>query len=230
MNRLLLTSATLGALIIAPALAQQPGSSQPNPAEVAPTQRAPATTQNPSPTATQRSASDSQSTVSMQADILAETLQGLTVYTTKTDNNNAASNNNAAGSSSGARTDSTGSVRTDAAGRPLATGSVSSSNSTASAMPTGTEARLLTKAELKTMTDQAQNIGEVNDLLIGLDGKVNQIIVDVGGFLGVGERSITLNWNELKLVKTNDGDVVAFIDKSKAELNGLPQYQAPAKR
>lgn len=223
MNRLLLTSATLGALMIAPTLAQQPGGSQANPAEVAPTQRAPATMQNPSSTANQRSASDSQSTVSMQADILAETLQGLTVYTTKTDNNTAMSSGGAA------RTDNTGNVRTDAAGRPLATGSVSSSNSAPSST-VGTEARLLTKAELKTMTDQAQNIGEVNDLLIGLDGKVNRAIIDVGGFLGVGERSITLSWSDLKIVKTNDGDVVAFIDKSKADLNAMPQYQAPANR
>jgi 3-oxoacyl-ACP reductase-like protein len=36
--------------------------------------------------------------------------------------------------------------------------------------------------------DNAENIGDVNDLVIGANGAVDQIIVGVGGFLGIGEK------------------------------------------
>lgn len=234
MSRSFLTSATLSALIIAPALAQQAGGSYPNPTDAIPTPKAPGMTQNLPPNADQRAVSASQAAMPMASDILAETLQGLTVYTTRTDV--ALKTDTTVMPDGKVRTDST--VKTDANGKPVVTNTLPNSvpnpapNSAPNTMPGQPmgESRTLTKAELKAMTDKAQNIGEVNDLLIGMDGKVRHAIIDVGGFLGVGERPVTVAWTDLHIVKTNEGDVVAFIDKSKAELNAMPQYSAPAKK
>ena len=43
-----------------------------------------------------------------------------------------------------------------------------------------------------------ESYGEVNDLVIGRDGKVDYIIVAAGGVLGIGEKMIAVPWNAAK--------------------------------
>ena len=47
-------------------------------------------------------------------------------------------------------------------------------------------------------------IGEVEDLILGQDGKVLGVTVDVGGFLGLGERTVLVPLEDLKLVQNPD--------------------------
>ncbi len=47
-----------------------------------------------------------------------------------------------------------------------------------------------------------QEIGEINNLLIGPDGRVHAAIVEFGGFLGIGEHKVALPWDRLNV--TND--------------------------
>ena len=47
-----------------------------------------------------------------------------------------------------------------------------------------------------------EDIGEISELILDpKTGQVQQVIVSVGGFLGIGERNVALPWNELKLMK-----------------------------
>ena len=218
MNRSLLTSAALAALIAAPALAQQTGTNPNVPGNSPGVQQPGATGVQPNTTLNAPRAGAA-STTALASDMTGEDLQGMTVYTTRVDT---------------ATTGSTGLTGTATA--PSTTGTVGSTTGNtagtlgSSAVPNTTDNRLMTKEELKVLTDRARSIGEVNDLLIGPDGRVQQVIIDVGGFLGVGERPVTLAWQDLKIVRSNDGDIVAFIEKSRAELNTMPQYRAPARR
>jgi sporulation protein YlmC with PRC-barrel domain len=41
-------------------------------------------------------------------------------------------------------------------------------------------------------------IGEIMDVLVSSDGKVNALIVGVGGFLGAGEKDVAVNFNAVK--------------------------------
>ncbi|TIX61136.1 MAG: PRC-barrel domain containing protein, partial [Mesorhizobium sp.] len=36
--------------------------------------------------------------------------------------------------------------------------------------------------------DDAQNIGDVNDIVLTKDGKAEALVIGVGGFLGIGEK------------------------------------------
>jgi len=49
-----------------------------------------------------------------------------------------------------------------------------------------------------------ENIGEINDLLIGQDGQVQAAVVDVGGFLGIGEHRVAIDWKQLQFGQEQD--------------------------
>ena len=38
----------------------------------------------------------------------------------------------------------------------------------------------------------ARTIGDINDLLFDKSGKVSAVVIGVGGFLGVGEKSVAI--------------------------------------
>jgi sporulation protein YlmC with PRC-barrel domain len=44
----------------------------------------------------------------------------------------------------------------------------------------------------------AERIGDVNDLVVDKDGKIKSVVVGVGGFLGIGEKNVALDFTELK--------------------------------
>lgn len=67
-----------------------------------------------------------------------------------------------------------------------------------------------------------ENIGEIQDVVISSDGKVEQVIVSVGGFLGVGSKRVAVAWNDL----TMTGDT-ATVNMTKDQLKAAPEYQDP---
>lgn len=46
-------------------------------------------------------------------------------------------------------------------------------------------------------TDTAEEIGTVKDLVIGLDGTIQAVVLGVGGFLGIGEKDVAVDFSEL---------------------------------
>jgi sporulation protein YlmC with PRC-barrel domain len=66
--------------------------------------------------------------------------------------------------------------------------------------------------------DDAENIGDVNDIVISADGKVEAVVVGVGGFLGIGEKDVAVNFAELDWAE-RDGDrwLVSTLTKEQLE-------------
>jgi hypothetical protein len=62
-------------------------------------------------------------------------------------------------------------------------------------------------------------IGEVEEVLIDASGQPVAIAVEVGGFLGIGERDVVLGLDQVQLV---DDDLVTSADK--ATIEGLPDW------
>jgi sporulation protein YlmC with PRC-barrel domain len=46
-------------------------------------------------------------------------------------------------------------------------------------------------------------IGEISDVLVGKDGKVDAFIVSVGGFLGVGEKDVAVPFSAVRASEKN---------------------------
>jgi uncharacterized protein YrrD len=63
-------------------------------------------------------------------------------------------------------------------------------------------------------------IGEVEEVLIDASGQPIAVAVEVGGFLGIGERDVVLGLDQVQLM---DDDLVTSADK--ATIEGLPDWQ-----
>ena len=53
--------------------------------------------------------------------------------------------------------------------------------------------------------DKADNkIGTIDDVLIDKDGRITALIIGVGGFLGVGQKDVSEQFNKVQMTKKND--------------------------
>ncbi len=68
------------------------------------------------------------------------------------------------------------------------------------------------------------SIGEISEVIVQSNGSINGVVVDVGGFLGLGEKPVLLGWNDLSFAGNTD-DVVVSTALSKEQLNSLPTYK-----
>jgi sporulation protein YlmC with PRC-barrel domain len=92
---------------------------------------------------------------------------------------------------------------------------------------TGIAASSLVGATVTNARDE--NIGEINEIILSNDGMAESLVVDVGGFLGVGERRVLVDWTDVTIRSDEDRDaVVVATDLERTELEALPEYQRPA--
>jgi sporulation protein YlmC with PRC-barrel domain len=87
------------------------------------------------------------------------------------------------------------------------------------AAPSGADARKLLGANLKNM--QNETIGEIKSIHLDPNGKVDAVIASVGGFLGMGDREVLLDWRDLKI--DNNGEAVR-VNMTKDELKAKAPY------
>jgi len=81
---------------------------------------------------------------------------------------------------------------------------------------------------LSVYTSEAENaeaIGDVNDALIGEDGTVHAVILGVGGFIGVGEKDVAVDFNRLSIVETAEGEFRVISDVSAEELEAAEPFE-----
>jgi sporulation protein YlmC with PRC-barrel domain len=69
-------------------------------------------------------------------------------------------------------------------------------------------------------------VGEISDLVLDKDGGTRVALVDVGGFLGVGEKTVAIPFDELAFAKDGDETQVT-IDMNRDQLEQLPAYERP---
>ncbi|MEL7302259.1 MAG: PRC-barrel domain-containing protein [Pseudomonadota bacterium] len=75
------------------------------------------------------------------------------------------------------------------------------------------------------MNGQDESIGDVNDIIVTQDGKIDRIIVGVGGFLGMGERNVALSMDQLNFNTNTDGNLKVMTQLTKNELKNMPAYE-----
>jgi len=85
-------------------------------------------------------------------------------------------------------------------------------------------AELLTGARVYDAADA--RIGEVSNIILTEDGRVASVIVDVGGFLGIGEKPVSLSMDELQILRANEaGAVSVYVNHSREPLEAMETYQ-----
>lgn len=69
-----------------------------------------------------------------------------------------------------------------------------------------------------------QDVGEVGDVILSADGKVDAVIVDVGGFLGLGEKPVALALDNLKFQRDQNGGLYVWVNFTEDQLKNQPKY------
>ena len=82
---------------------------------------------------------------------------------------------------------------------------------------------------IKIKNNANESIGEINELILDKDGKVVAVVVGVGGFLGMGEREVALDFKSLQIkydpsAMTNAGATTATVDATKDSLKTAPAW------
>lgn len=70
------------------------------------------------------------------------------------------------------------------------------------------------------------NIATVDDLILDADDAVTEIIMDVGGFLGIGSHTVAISIDSVDVLWSDEnGDVRVHIAMTQEELEALPEYE-----
>ncbi len=70
-----------------------------------------------------------------------------------------------------------------------------------------------------------EDIGEVETLILDDSGKVTDVLVDIGGFLGLGEHTVKLGYDELQIVSNSEGNEIrVYVDSTEERLEQLPEH------
>jgi sporulation protein YlmC with PRC-barrel domain len=75
--------------------------------------------------------------------------------------------------------------------------------------------------------DDAQKIGSVNDIVLSKEGKAESLVIGVGGFLGLGAKNVTYDFNKAKWAEKN-GDRWLVAQTTKEELQAQPDFNRKA--
>ena len=67
-------------------------------------------------------------------------------------------------------------------------------------------------------------VGEINDVVLGTDKKVDAVVVDVGGFLGMGEKQVAVGLEKLKFMADKDGNRYLYTNFTKDQLEAQTAY------
>jgi sporulation protein YlmC with PRC-barrel domain len=51
---------------------------------------------------------------------------------------------------------------------------------------------------LNVYNQQNEKIGDISDLMLNKEGKIDQVVISVGGFLGIGTHDVAVKFSELK--------------------------------
>ncbi|WP_051356720.1 PRC-barrel domain-containing protein [Azorhizobium doebereinerae] len=70
-----------------------------------------------------------------------------------------------------------------------------------------------------------ETLGDISDVVIDGNGSVLAVVIGVGGFLGVGEKSVAVPFKSLEMVRATTGDKLV-LRHSKDELKAAPSFQA----
>ncbi|MBD3896139.1 PRC-barrel domain-containing protein [Halomonas sp. ML-15] len=82
----------------------------------------------------------------------------------------------------------------------------------------------LTDKEVRS-TAEDEEIGSIDNLLLDEDGQIVALIVGVGGFLGIGEKDVAIEWESVELTQEDD-DYVVHVNATRDALEEADEYES----
>lgn len=69
-----------------------------------------------------------------------------------------------------------------------------------------------------------EDLGDISDVLLTSDNQVEAFIIDVGGFLGMGEKPVAISPENLDIRSNADGDLTVFTSLTQSDLESQQEY------
>jgi hypothetical protein len=76
----------------------------------------------------------------------------------------------------------------------------------------------------REITNREGDGGRVIDVLVDLDGRSGAVVVEFGGFMGIGSRKIVVDWSAVRLVREGNRTLVV-VDISRAQIRDAAEYK-----
>jgi hypothetical protein len=80
----------------------------------------------------------------------------------------------------------------------------------------------------REVTNREGDGGRVIDVLVDLDGRSGAVVIEFGGFLGIGSRKVAVEWNALRFVREGNRTLL-MVDISREQIRDAPEYK-PSER
>ena len=75
-------------------------------------------------------------------------------------------------------------------------------------------------------TSEEEDVGEVVNALVDAEGTITDLIIDVGGFLGIGEKRVQVPLADVSLMAYQDSDDIrVYTEMTREQLEGMPEYE-----
>ncbi|MEE4235865.1 MAG: PRC-barrel domain-containing protein, partial [Anderseniella sp.] len=79
-------------------------------------------------------------------------------------------------------------------------------------------------------TANDEQVGDINDMIINLDGTVDGVVIGVGGFLGIGEKEVAVKMDAISVTPLQDGSVQLLLSTTREELEAAPAFKSSSQQ
>ncbi len=76
----------------------------------------------------------------------------------------------------------------------------------------------------KVQNKAGETIGDINEVILASDGTAAAAVIGVGGFLGMGEHQVAVQFKSLKIDRDTNGNDVITLDTTKDALKSAPAW------
>jgi hypothetical protein len=76
----------------------------------------------------------------------------------------------------------------------------------------------------REVTNREGDSGRVIDVLVDLDGYSGAVVVEFGGFMGIGSRKVAVAWGALHFVREGDRSLLTA-DVTREQIRDTPEYK-----
>ena len=78
----------------------------------------------------------------------------------------------------------------------------------------------------RVQSSDGEGIGEVNDMILGADGSVEGVVIGVGGFLGIGEKDVAVQFDAIDVQQdAENGELTFVLSSTREDLEAAPEFR-----
>lgn len=71
-----------------------------------------------------------------------------------------------------------------------------------------------------------ETVGDINDLIVNLDGSVEGVVIGVGGFLGMGEKKVAVEMSAINVsAEPQTGNIRLVLSSTREDLEAAPEFR-----